>query len=80
MTNEEVKRMRVRICDPEHPHFPEHGRLTGEVIAVLGTPMAKVKLETCRHGTDACFVKAGQIEAIPVKGINERTTDNGDAA
>lgn len=54
--------IRVQIVDPEHPHFPEHGRLTGEVISVLGTPMAMVKLDHCRHGTDGCYVKAGQIE------------------
>ncbi len=57
------KAMRVQIVDPDHPHFPEHGRLTGKVITVIGTPMAEVVLDHCRHGTDGCFVKKGQIEA-----------------
>ena len=53
--------LRVRIVDPEHPHYPEHGEMTGEIISLLGKPMAKVKLDACRHGTDACFVSKGQI-------------------
>ena len=60
---------RVRIVDPDHPHFPEHGFLTGEMITMkFGTrrPMAKMRLESCRHGTDACYVQQGQIEVVPV--------------
>lgn len=53
--------IRVQITDQHHPHFPEHGVLTGKVISVLGTTMAEVKLDHCRHGTDGCFVKVGQI-------------------
>lgn len=53
---------RVFVCDRKHPHFGESGTLTGKVISVLGTPMAEVKLEDCRHGTDGCFVKKGQIQ------------------
>ena len=57
----------VRICDPEHPHYPETGRFTGEVVVMKfsGTKMAKVILDNCKHGTDACFVTAGQIQEIP---------------
>lgn len=55
------KTIRVRIIDPDHPHYPEHGEFTGETILLLGKPMAKVKLDGCRHGTDACFVSKGQI-------------------
>lgn len=58
----------VRITDPAHPHYPETGRFTGEVITMRfgdGQKMAKIKLDSCRHGTDACFVTAGQIQQIP---------------
>lgn len=55
------QKIRVRIIDPNHPHYPEHGFLTGEVISLFGKPMAKVKLDSCQHGTDACFVSTGQI-------------------
>ena len=52
---------RVYISDPEHPHHGESGVLTGKMISVLGTPMAEVRLQGCKHGTDGCFVKKGQI-------------------
>jgi hypothetical protein len=52
---------RVFICDPEHPHHGESGTLTGEVISLFGTSMAKVQLQDCKHGTDACFVQPGQL-------------------
>jgi len=68
MTNRELLQRRVRIVDRAHPHYPEHGYLTGETIAVLGTPMTKVKLESCRHGTDACFVAKGQIALVDPTG------------
>ena len=51
----------VAICDPDHPHYPEVGTLTGEVISLFGKPMAKMALEHCQHGTDACYVGTGQI-------------------
>lgn len=63
MTDQQ-KAIRVRIVDPEHPHYPEHGEFTGEVISLLGKPMAKVKLDACRHGTDACFVSKGQVAEV----------------
>lgn len=54
--------IRVQIVDREHPHFPEHGELTGEMIRlVTGTEMAKMKLDHCQHGTDACYVTQGQV-------------------
>lgn len=56
--------MKVRICDPKHPHFPEFGTLTGEMIQLLGEPMAKMNLEGCIHGTDACFVGKGQVTQL----------------
>lgn len=55
--------IRVFVCDPTHPHYGESGKLTGEIISVLGTPMAKMDLDDCRHGTDGCFVSKGQVEA-----------------
>lgn len=56
----------VRIIDPTHPHYPETGRWTGEIIKpVWGGTMGKVKLDHCKHGTDACFVSAHQIRQIP---------------
>ena len=54
-------KIRVAICDPEHPHYPETGELTGEVISLFGEPMAKMALDDCKHGTDACFVSKGQV-------------------
>mgnify|MGYP001585292672 CR=1 FL=1 len=54
----------VRIVDEKHPHYPEHGRLTGKLISVLGKPMTEVTLHGCVHGTDGCFVSAGQIELV----------------
>jgi len=63
MTNEQMQQQRVRVCDPEHPHYLEGGKLTGEVIMLLGkTPLAKLVLDDCKHGGDACFVGKGQIE------------------
>ena len=56
--------IRVRISDPSHPHFPETGMLTGEVIAVLGTPMALMTLDACRHGGDSCYIEKGQVTAL----------------
>lgn len=58
----------VRITDPEHPHYPETGRFTGEVIKFkfgIGASMAKIALDNCKHGTDACYVAQGQIAEIP---------------
>jgi hypothetical protein len=52
---------RVRICDPDHPHYPESGVLTGEQISLFGKPMALLKLDSCRHGTDGCYVSQGQV-------------------
>jgi hypothetical protein len=52
---------RVYVCDQEHPHFGESGVFTGKMISLLGEPMAEVKLEHCKHGTDGCFVKKGQV-------------------
>jgi hypothetical protein len=55
-------RPRVRITNVKHPHYPEHGWWTGEVITlVTGAVMGKVELQGCVHGTDACFVKADDI-------------------
>ena len=57
---------RVQIVNREHPHFEEYGRFTGKII----TPkywkgdMAEVALENCPHGTDACFVSAGDVRRV----------------
>lgn len=53
---------RVFICDRKHPHYGESGTLTGKMISLFGKPMAEVKLELCKHGTDGCFVSKGQIQ------------------
>lgn len=37
--------IRVCICDRKHPHYGESGVLTGEIISVLGSPMAMVELD-----------------------------------
>lgn len=56
--------VRMRICDREHPHYPERGFLTGKVITMRfsGEHMAEMRLEHCQHGTEGCFVSKGQIE------------------
>ena len=57
--------MRVQIIKREHPHFEEYGRFTGEIVTMIwGAKMAKVKLEHCRHGTDACFVSPGDVAEV----------------
>lgn len=58
----------LMITDPAHPHYPETGRFTGKVVTMKfgdKRPMAEVKLDNCKHGTDACFVSRGQIRFIP---------------
>ena len=62
MTNDQMKAKRVRIVNCEHPHYRETGFLTGDVVSLLGKPMAKMTLENCPHMTDACFVSKGDIE------------------
>lgn len=65
MDKQQQSEIFVAISDPTHPHYPEAGYLTGEVIRlVTGTSMAKVRLTTCIHGTDACFVTKGQVRQI----------------
>jgi len=62
--NAKIKSIPVRICDPEHPHYPETGELTGKMISLFGQPMAEMKLDNCEHGDDACFVSKGQVESL----------------
>lgn len=57
----DLTKARFRVSDPDHPHFGETGRLTGECIRLFGKPMAKLQLENCQHGTDACFVGNDQL-------------------
>jgi hypothetical protein len=58
----DIRTQTVRITKRDHPHYRETGKLTGKIISVLGKPMAEVKLDDCRHGTDGCFVSQGDIE------------------
>lgn len=56
---------RVQIVNPDHPHFPEHGTYTGEVIRFLsGELMANIDLDHCQHGMKACFVDAEDIVLV----------------
>lgn len=57
---------RVQIVSRQHPHFEEYGRFTGLVITPKwgGADMAEVKLENCRHGSDGCFVTAGEVKRV----------------
>lgn len=57
---------RVQIVNRDHPHFEEYGRFTGEIVTLKwgGGDMAKVKLEHCRHGVDACFVSPGDVRRV----------------
>ena len=54
---------RVYISNPKHPHYGERGVWTGEVIRLRfgGRLMGRVDLDNCKHGTDGCFVEAGDI-------------------
>jgi hypothetical protein len=59
-----MKLPRVQIVNRQHPHFEEYGRFTGKIITMrfgAGNQMAEVKLESCRHGTDGCFVSKGDV-------------------
>jgi hypothetical protein len=56
---------RVQIVNRKHPHFEEYGRFTGKMIRMnFGNQeeMAEVRLESCRHGGDACFVSKGDVK------------------
>jgi hypothetical protein len=56
---------RVKIIGKDHPHRGEYGELTGDVIRlVTGSKMARVKLEACRHGGDACYVSPGDVREV----------------
>lgn len=58
---------RVQIVDRQHPHFEEYGRFTGKIITMkFGTreQMAEVALENCRHGSDGCFVRKGEVKQV----------------
>jgi hypothetical protein len=57
------ERLRVYVCDPEHPHHGERGVMTGKLINLFGTVMAEVELSDCKHGTGGCFVRKGQVAA-----------------
>jgi hypothetical protein len=54
----------VTITDRKHPHYGEHGTLTGDLITFRfsGETMALVKLDHCAHGGDACYVSKGQVQ------------------
>jgi hypothetical protein len=71
----DVTKRHLYISDPSHPHYPEQGYLTGEAISLLGQPMAKFRLDNCRHGGDACFVSKGQLSPVisrPTKATRRR--------
>lgn len=57
--------IRVRIVSKDHPHYPETGELTGEIIrTVYKTDMAYLKLDACRHGTEGCYVGKGEVAPL----------------
>lgn len=56
---------RVKIIGKHHPHRGEYGRFTGDVIRLAtGDRMALVKLESCRHGTEGCYVSPGDVRQV----------------
>jgi len=55
---------RVKVIGAKHPHRGEYGRWTGEVRTLLGKPLGLVKLENCKHGTDACYVSPTDIRQV----------------
>lgn len=57
---------RVRISNPEHPHYGAVGRFTGEVIKLFGKPMARIELENWSLGDD-CYVSQGDITPLEDK-------------
>lgn len=70
--SEDVTTVHFYISDPTHPHYPEQGYLTGEVIQMLGSKMAKFRLDHCRHGVDACFVSHGQLARVVSRPMSPR--------
>jgi hypothetical protein len=54
---------RVKIIDKKHPHYGEVGEFRGEIIEFKHWQgrMAKIHLNRCEHGTDACFVSPSQV-------------------
>jgi len=63
-----MKLPRVQIANRKHPHFEEYGRFTGKIITMRfgkKDQMAEVKLENCRHGSEACFVNKGDVIQVP---------------
>lgn len=66
----DIPLQRVQIVDRQHPHYEEYGRFTGKIVTMkFGTrePMAEVTLENCRHGSDGCFVRKGEVKAVAEK-------------
>ncbi len=64
MSTDDLTTVRMRISDPDHPHYGESGYLTGEILRMKFTheSMAKLRLEHCQHGVDACYIAKGQIQ------------------
>jgi hypothetical protein len=59
----DLRTVRMRIVNREHPHYEEFGYLTGKIVTMRfsGHEMAEFRLENCRHGGDACFVSKGDL-------------------
>jgi hypothetical protein len=70
---QDITKKHLYISDPKHPHYPEQGYLTGEVISLFGSKMAKFRLDHCRHGVDACFVSHGQLARVISRPVSRRT-------
>jgi len=68
----DVTSIHFYISDPDHPHYPEQGYLTGDVTSVFGEMMAKFKLDNCRHGVDACFVQHGQLVRVVSRAVGRK--------
>lgn len=45
-----------------HPYAGRSGLMTGEIISILGKPMAKVALSNECLGGESCYVSKGQVE------------------
>lgn len=53
---------RYQITRRGHPHYPEVGRLTGEIIKSTGQQI--IELENCQHGTERSAVQKEEIKKI----------------
>lgn len=51
----------AQIVNPNHPHYPDFGWCTGEIMDSLNTGILELfEIENCRHGAASCYVRLGE--------------------